>query len=233
MADLVIYGSPLSPFARKVQAVMHEKGLDYDFENVSIMPMPDWFKEISPARRIPVLRDRSVGAEGVAGTIADSSAICAFLEKKAPSPALYPADPFEHGRAIWIEEYCDSEVAALGGGGIFRPIVFPRFQGKPSDVETARTTYRDKLSEKLDYLEATLGDALYFCGDALSIADISVAAQIAQVAIVAGPIDSSRWPHLAAHYDRTSELPGMKTNLTACESILGKLLEDGKVDLTS
>ncbi len=67
------------------------------------MPMPDWFKEISPARRIPVLRDLSVGKEGPVGTIPDSSAICAYVERRFPEPAFYPADPFLHGRAVWLE----------------------------------------------------------------------------------------------------------------------------------
>ena len=71
--SLILYGAPLSPFVRKVDVFLREKGVDFENESVNIMPMPDWFKEISPARRIPVLRDTSVGAEGTAGTIPDSS----------------------------------------------------------------------------------------------------------------------------------------------------------------
>ncbi|NCN85215.1 MAG: glutathione S-transferase family protein, partial [Sphingomonadales bacterium] len=41
-ASLILYGSPLSPFQRKVEAVMALKGLDYDCEDVSVMDMPDW-----------------------------------------------------------------------------------------------------------------------------------------------------------------------------------------------
>ena len=51
------------------------KGVDFENESVNIMPMPDWFKAISPAQRIPVLRDTSIAEEGSAGTIPDSSAI--------------------------------------------------------------------------------------------------------------------------------------------------------------
>ena len=72
MNDLLIYGMKGSPFVRKVQVVLAEKGLPYDFEMASPFPAPDWFVAINPAKRIPVLRDRSVGAEGVAGTIPDS-----------------------------------------------------------------------------------------------------------------------------------------------------------------
>ncbi len=94
--SLILYGAPLSPFVRKADALLREKGATFELESVNIMPMPDWFKEISPARRIPVLRDTSIGKEGPLGTIPDSSAICAYAERKFPEPALYPGDPYEH-----------------------------------------------------------------------------------------------------------------------------------------
>lgn len=34
------------------------------------------------AKRIPVLRDRSIGEKGIPGTIADFSAICLYLDRK-------------------------------------------------------------------------------------------------------------------------------------------------------
>ena len=135
---LILYGAPLSPFVRKVEVLLREKGAEFESEPVNIMPMPDWFKEISPAKRIPVLRDLSVGREGPKGTIADSSAICAFAERKFSEPALYPADAFELGRATWYEEWADTELAGKVGMGIFRPILFPRFQGKESDIPAAK-----------------------------------------------------------------------------------------------
>lgn len=114
-ADLVIYGMKGSPFVRKVQVLLAEKGIEYELEGVNIFPAPDWFAAINPAKRIPVLRDRSVGADGVAGTIPDSSAICAYLERKHPEPPLYLKQAFAYGRALWLEEYADSELASLVG----------------------------------------------------------------------------------------------------------------------
>jgi len=91
-AELVICGMKGSPFVRKVQVVLAEKGVEYELKGANIVPAPDWFAEISPAKRISVLRDRSVGADGVVGTIPDSSAICTYLERKHPEPALYPVE---------------------------------------------------------------------------------------------------------------------------------------------
>lgn len=231
MADLVLYGSPISPFQRKCEVLLREKGLEFDAENVNVLGMPDWFAEISPARRIPVLRDRRIGAEGVAGTIADSSAICTFLERLAPSPSFYPEDPYAAGRAVWFEEYADTELAGLAGGGIFRPIMFPRFQGKDSDVETARATFREQLPEKFDYLERSLDNRDWLVGDAPTIGDVAVACMLVQISLVAELALAERWPSLADHYDRMTERPSLAANLAVCAKMLAKLVPE-KIDLT-
>jgi glutathione S-transferase len=193
--------------------------------------MPEWFQEISPARRIPVLRDRRHGTQGPAGTIPDSSAICAYAERLAPEPRLYPEDPFEHGRAVWIEEYADSELAGVAGLGVFRPIMFPRFQGKESDLDTARSTWNDKLPRYFDYLESVLDGGEHFVGDAFSIADLAVACQLTQLDLVVGPPDANRWPALAGHLEGAKARPSFQGNLEACGKMLARVLPE-KVDLS-
>ena len=78
--SLVLYGAPPSSFVRKADIVLREKGLEFESDPVNIMPMPDWFKAISPARRIPVLRNKAISEEGTLGTIPDSSPIFDYLE---------------------------------------------------------------------------------------------------------------------------------------------------------
>jgi glutathione S-transferase len=53
--SIILYGAPLSPFVRKADAMLREKGVEFELESVNIMPMPDWFVEISPARRISAM----------------------------------------------------------------------------------------------------------------------------------------------------------------------------------
>lgn len=227
--SIILYGAPLSPFVRKADALLREKGVEFELESVNIMPMPDWFNEISPARRIPVLRDTDIGKEGPDGTIADSSAICAYIEKKFPQPAFYPSDPYDYGRAIWFEEYCDSELAAPLGMGIFRPIQFNRFQGKEPDVETAKKTYAEKLPRLFDYLESEIGDSGFLVGDALSIADVSLTCQLAQLELVAGPLDATRWPGVAGLVERTSK----RESFVPCLAISRKIVKQDPIDLRS
>lgn len=225
MNEQVVYGTPVSPFVRKVEAVLRICGVPYDFEMINIMDMPDWFLEISPARRIPVLRDRSIGTDGPVGTIADSSAICVYLDRKFDA-SLYGRTVFDAGQVAWLEEYADTELALPIGMKVFRPILFPRFSGRDSDIETARRTYREELLSRFDYLEQTLGGKQFFVGDRLSLADIAVGAQMVQLDLVAGIVDEERWPFLAQHTLAMKSHPGFVDNLAACGKMLGRLVPE-------
>lgn len=219
---IILYGMPLSPFYRKVEMTLREKDIAFEAEAVNIMPMPDWFKEISPSRKIPVLRDTEVGAEGVAGTIPDSSAICAYLEKKQPKPQLYPEDPYDLARAIWLEEYADGDLAASVGMGIFRPIMFPKFAGKEPDLDTARKTWKERLPRNFDYLEETLGDSEFLVGGQLSIADVALVCQLTNLEVVAGRPDAARWPALVSFIERVTARESLASNLAVCRKVAGE-----------
>jgi glutathione S-transferase len=221
--DLVFYGSPLSPFVRKAAGVCIAKGVPFEIEAVNIFAPPPWFLDISPMKRIPVLRDRSVAEEGLAGTIPDSSAICAYIEKKHPAPALYPAEPMAYGEALFIEEFADTSLAMAGGLGIFRPIFFAMSKGEAPGLEKARDAWANQLPPIFDVLETRLGGRAFFAGDALSIADITVACVLMQIALVAEmPLD--RWPGLAAHFAAMQALPLIAGPYAGAEKIVRKAL---------
>ena len=218
----VVYGLPLSPFVRKVEAALGEKKLAYSREDVNVLNLPSWFAEISPARRIPVLRDLSVGESGVAGTIPDSSVICAYLERVHPEPALYPREPVAYARALWLEEYCDSELVRCGAQ-VFRPLLFPRFQKREptaEEVALATKTWRESLPPLLDYLERALDGREHFVGEHFGIADIAFATTLFQVTLVAGPINATRWPDLTAHAQRAEARESMRANAATCRAIV-------------
>lgn len=221
--DLVIYGSPISPFVRKVAGVCIAKGVDYAVEPVNVFNPPAWFTDISPMKRIPVLRDRSVAEEGRAGTIPDSSAICAYIEKKHPAPALFPHDPAALGEALFIEEFADTSLAVAGGIGIFRPIFFAISKGEEPGLEKAREAWAEKLPPVLDCLESRLDGRAFFAGDAVSIADITVACVLMQITLVA-EMPLARWPGLDAHFTAMRALPMIETPYAAAETIVRKAL---------
>ena len=123
---MILYGSSLSPFARKVLAYASEKGLELELRSTGFPnPTPE-FLEASPFRKMPAFRDGDY-------TLADSSAIIHYLEAKFPEPELIPSDPELRGRTIWFDEFADTIVCACGAKIFFNKIVAPRFMGRPGD----------------------------------------------------------------------------------------------------
>lgn len=224
MSDLVLYGSHASPFGRKVEAILKEKGVEYDFEQMDFFNPTEEFLAISPLRRIPILRDRTIAAEGAQGTIADSSAICGFIEKKHPEPALYPDNPYEYGRALFIEEFADTNLTQAGGGNIFRPILFPVLQGKESDIETANQTWRETMPPMLSYLDSQISDG-FFVGGKLSIADIAVTCALMQITLVAN-VDLSPWPKLAEHLELMRQRDSIAEPVEKAEKFARKMVPE-------
>jgi len=79
-----LLGTPGSPFARKVQIVLEEKGIPY--ENVFARPSDpaSGVSDFNPLGKVPVLvRDDSTG-------LYDSPVIVEYLDALAPKPRLIP-----------------------------------------------------------------------------------------------------------------------------------------------
>ena len=193
---MILYGSTISPFVRKVMAYSLEKGLDLELKPVSIAdpdpdPDPD-FRAVSPFAKMPALSDGDYG-------LADSSAIIHYLEAKYPDPPLIPADPRERGRVVWFDEWADTFLFACGAKMFFNRVVAPRFLGRDGDLDAADTAERDDLPPLLDYLEGVIPDSGYLVGDRLTLADIAVASPFANFRHLKLEIDASRYPRIVKY----------------------------------
>jgi glutathione S-transferase len=204
---LIVYGGSLSPFVRKVLIVLAEKGVEATNENINPFAPPPEFLEISPLKRIPVLRDTDVAEPN---TIPDSSAICDYIENKFPNPPLYPKDAFLRARALWYEEYADSLVAITIGPGLFFERVVKKMMKQETNEELCKKTLHEKLPPILDHLEKELGEKEYFVGDAFSIADIAVGTMFVNFEFAGETVDATRWPKLAAYVKRIHARPSFQ-----------------------
>jgi glutathione S-transferase len=204
---LMIYGSTVSPFVRKVRVVMAEKGLEYSIDPVSPFRAPPDFREISPLGRIPAFRDTDLPEPN---HLTDSSVICDYLEHKYPAPALYPSAPYDRARALWFEEYADSILAENMGRGFFFERVVKKILKAATDEALVQTTLTEKLPPLFDYLSGQLGDNEYLVGAKFSIADIAVATMLVNFEHAGGTVDPARWPKLAAYIKRLHARPSFK-----------------------
>ncbi|MEM9375959.1 MAG: glutathione S-transferase family protein [Pseudomonadota bacterium] len=196
---LHLMGSVLSPFVRKARIVLEEKGIDYSLEPIVPFMAPDSFTDLSPLRRVPVLKDSEIGPDWA---LPDSSAICSYIERKYPMPALYPTAAADYGRALWFEEYADTEFSNIIGQGIFRPALVQVLLGEEPGLDQAERTFEETLPPYFGYLEGAIASRDFFIGEALSIADISIAVHFQNLRLAGFEIDAAEYPGLAAFVDR-------------------------------
>jgi len=208
---MIVYGSSLSPFVRKVLAFAAEKGIELELKPVGPGSQDPEFREASPFGKMPGFRDPGSGS-GADGdfAISDSTAIIAYLDAVRPEPNLIPTEPKARARAIWYEEFADTILATCGGRMFFNRVVAPRFLGLPGDEEAAARAECEELPPLLDYLEKVVPDSGFLVEDRLTLADIAVASPFANLRHLGVAIDAERWPKLARYVAAILDRPSFK-----------------------
>jgi glutathione S-transferase len=200
---MILYGSSLSPYVRKVLACCGEKGIEVELKPTGAPNFDPDYLDASPFRKMPALRDGDY-------LLADSSAIVHYLEAKFPEKPLIPAEPKARGKAIWFEEFSDTVLVSCGGKIFYNLIVAPRFLGKPGDEEAARQAELNDLPPILDYLETVVpADGGYLVSDELTLADIAVASPFANFRHTNTKLDPDKYPRTVAYVDRILARPSL------------------------
>ncbi|MEN8179283.1 MAG: glutathione S-transferase family protein [Pseudomonadota bacterium] len=86
----------LCPFVQRAVITLKEKHVDFSLEYVDLSAPPDWFRELSPLGKVPLLQ---VDGE----VIFESSVIIDYLDEVF-APRLHPIDPLKRAQhKAWIE----------------------------------------------------------------------------------------------------------------------------------
>ncbi len=205
---LQIHGVPFSAHTRKVIIAALEKGIPYEIVKVIPLTPPAGWQQLSPLGLIPVIQDDDL-------TLADSTAICQYLDRAYPGVPLYPGDAREFARALWIEEFVDSGLAPHVLRGLLMQRVFaPKFLGKAPDEALIQTSLTQMIPPRFAYLEQALrGD--WFVANAFSMADIAVASILMNFHFAGEEVDAARYPKLARFLSRALARPSFRQALQA------------------
>lgn len=201
--SIIIHGVNASPFVRKVRVALAEKSLPYELkQQVPFGQPPEYFK-ISPLGKIPCFQDGDY-------TLPDSSCIIAYLERTNPKPALYPENPKEYGRALFLEEYADSKLSETLGPVFFQRVVRKVIFKQEPDETIVRKKLDEEVPKVFDWMEGQVGDREWLVGTRFGIADIAVASQLANFGHGGESVDGKRWPRLSAYIQRVHARPSFK-----------------------
>ena len=190
---MIVHGSTLSPFVRKVMVFAAEKGLAIDNAQVAPGPKTSEFLAMSPFGKIPAFEDGDYA-------LCDSSAIIHYIEAKHPDHPMIPAEARARGRAIWFDEYADTIMFAAAAPIFFNRVVM-KLMGRDGDLAAADKAEAEALPPVLDYLESVIPASGFLVEDRMTLADVAVASPFANFGHAAVTIDPARYPKVAAYRD--------------------------------
>ncbi len=196
---ITLYQFEISPFCDKVRRILHWKGQPYAVREVPLREAFTAVKKVNPIGKLPCL-------EHDGRFIADSTEIAYYLEETFPAPPLLPSDPKLRALVHFFEDWADESLyfyemrlrftvphnarrnipllTAHDPGWMKTAaqfIVPPMMRGILSRQGLGRKPL-DRIvkdvERHVDALAGWLGGGEWLVGDALSLADISVFAEL-------------------------------------------------------
>jgi glutathione S-transferase len=158
-AKFHLISSVTCPWVQRSVIVMRVKGIAFDVTYIDLQNEPDWFLDMSPHGKVPVLQ-----VDGA--VLFESNAIAEYLDETL-EPRLHPQDPIKRAQN---RAWTDFLPTFAWGPGLNNVTFCTSVEELPEALETAR--------ERLAPLNETIGkqrgnDGPYFNGDRFSLVDAS------------------------------------------------------------
>ena len=202
--------------SQRILWLLEELGVDYDIKRYErdkeTSLAPPELLAIHPLGKSPVITDGEL-------TVAESGAIVQYLVNKYDHGRLLPAagTPERMAYTYWLH-YAEGTFAPL----MMIALIMGRIETSPMPffakpiakgiVAKVRGGYLGRnIKRNLDFMEATLAGSTWFCGDAMTAADIqmSFAVEAAEVRTNL----ATDYPHLKAFLERMRALPAWQAAL--------------------
>ena len=152
--ELKLISFTLCPYVQRARITLLEKKLEHTVEYIDLDMPPDWFFDVSPLEKVPVLL---VDGEAVF----ESMVICDFVDEISPS-SLYSDVPLVKAQQrAWI---------ALGDS-ILSSVYDLMFAREETRFKQAKASIIDKL----DLLEEGLDADPFYAGQQFGMVDVAYA----------------------------------------------------------
>lgn len=200
-----LFHVPLSPFCRKVRLSLAEKRIEVELVEERYWEQDPDFLRRNPAAKVPVLK-----MDGK--MMAESAAICEYLEEKYPDPALMPhgADArYEVRRLVaWFDDKFHHEVTSK--------LLYERVnkkvmgQGYP-DSKNVKAGAK-AIKYHLDYMAWLLDHRRWLAGDTMTLADFAAASHLSALDYISD-VDWNRSEVVKDWYAKIKSRPAFRSIL--------------------
>ena len=183
------------PFVQRAVITLKHKNIDFDITYIDLADPPDWFLEISPLAKVPVLKvDDEI--------LFESAVINEYLDEITGGD-LQPKEPLARAKnRAWIE-FASNMLGNL-------------YTMKMSKDEERYSMYRERLVSQLERVEKRLGDGPWFNGAEFSLADTAFAPFFKQDSVADGRlsvINPATMPRTVAWAEHLLALPEVRDSV--------------------
>ena len=183
------------PFVQRAVITLKHKNIDFDITYIDLADPPDWFLELSPLAKVPVLK--------VDGEVLFESAVINEYLDDITGGELQPREPLARAKnRAWIE-FASNMLGNL-------------YMMKMSKDEERYNKYRDSLVSQFYRVEKRLGDGPWFNGEEFSLADTAFAPLFRQNSVADNKLsvlDPETMPRVAAWAQRLLALPEVRDSV--------------------
>jgi glutathione S-transferase len=200
-----LFHVPLSPFCRKVRLSLAEKKIEVELVEERYWEQDPDFLRRNPAAKVPVLR-----LDGV--MMAESAAICEYIEETRPEPSLMPSDSLqklEVRRLVgWFDDKFHSEVTSkLLYERVNKKIMSKGFPDSRNVKDGAKA-----IKYHLDYMAWLLDHRRWLAGDVMTLADFAAAAHLSSLDYISD-VDWNRSEIVKDWYAKIKSRPAFRSIL--------------------
>lgn len=162
----------LSPFSRKVRVALAEKRLECQLQVEKVWERRPEFLALNPAGTVPVL------VEEDGHVLADSCAICEYLDETHEARPLYGTEPRGRAEARRLVAWFDTKFAREVSELVLREKFMKRFLGLGQPEGASIRAGLTNLHYHLDYIGFLAERRNWLAGEQFTLADIAAGAHI-------------------------------------------------------
>lgn len=197
----------IGPNPRLVRMFLAEKRLTIPLQTVDLVGGENRqpaFLALNPAGGLPVLELDS------GQTIAETAAICDYLEELHPAPPLFGATPEARAEVrMWVRRIDSAFVQPVTAAFRFGPGL-ALFRDRVYCIPEAAAEMAKMAQAGAGWINAQLADRPYLAGDRFSYADLLLFCFVDFARLRTGLPMAAEHTHLAAWYDRISQRPAVQ-----------------------
>ncbi|MCE8513817.1 glutathione S-transferase family protein [Ruegeria pomeroyi] len=200
-----LFHVPLSPFCRKVRLLLAEKKIEVELVEERYWEGDPDFLRRNPAGKVPVIK-----LDGK--MLAESGAICEYIEETRPEPPLMPKDVdgrYEVRRLVsWFDDKFHNEVTA----NLLYERVNKKVTGQGYPDSRNVKAGAKAIKYHLDYMAWLLDHRRWLAGDQMTLADFAAAAHLSSLDYISD-VDWNRSQVVKDWYAKIKSRPSFRSIL--------------------